>query len=67
MFIDDVMSGVANLVCGATQGSVLGSLIFCFYLLPLGALLKYHSIGYHISIDDTQPYNHSGVVILWHL
>ena len=56
MLIDDVMSGVANLVCGVPQGSVLGPLKLCLYLLPLGAILRYHSIGYHIYVDDTQLY-----------
>ena len=41
----DVMSGVANIVCGVPQGSFLGPLKFCLYLLPLGAILKYHGIG----------------------
>ena len=50
VLIDDVMSGAANLVCGAPQGSVLGPLKFCLYLLPLGAILRYHSINYHIII-----------------
>ena len=45
------MSGVANLVCGVPQGSVLGPLQCCLYLLPLGAILRYHSIGYHIYAD----------------
>ena len=54
VLIDDVMSGAANLVCGVPQGSVLGPLKFCLYLLPLGAILKYHSINYHIYADDTQ-------------
>ena len=56
VLIDDVMSGVANIVCGVPQGSVLGPLKLCLYLLPLGAILKYHGIGYHIYIyaDDTQ-------------
>ena len=48
VLIDDVMSGVANIVCGVPQGSVLGPLKLCLYLLPLGAILKYHRIGYHI-------------------
>ena len=56
MLIDDVMSGVANIVCGMPHGSVLGTLKLCLYLLPLGAILKYHGIGYHIYADDTQPY-----------
>ena len=56
VLIDDVMSGVANLVCGVPQGSVLGPLKFCLYLLPLGAILRYHSIDYHIYSDDTQLY-----------
>ena len=56
MLINDVMPGVANIVCGVPQGSVLGPLKLCLYLLPLGAILKYHGIGYHICADDTQLY-----------
>ena len=56
MRIDDVMSEFANIVCGVPQGSVLGPLKLGLYLLPLGAILKYHGIGYHIYADDSQLY-----------
>ena len=35
-------------MCGVPHGSVLGPLKFCLHLLPLGAIRRYHSIGYHI-------------------
>ena len=54
--IDDVLSDFANVICGASQGSALGPLKLCLYLLPMSAILKYHKNGYHVYADDNQLY-----------
>ena len=51
--IDDVLSDFANIICGVPQGSVLGPLKLCLYVLPMSAILMNHKIGYHVYADDT--------------
>ena len=66
VLIDDVMSGVANIVCGVPQGSILCALKLCLYLLPLGAILKYHGIGYHYMLMTLNSISHLSAIIRWH-
>ena len=54
--IESIMSDIVHIICGLSQGSVLGPLKFCIQLLPLGVILRYHGIGYHIFADDIQLY-----------
>ena len=48
VIINGVKSELKKLTCGVPQGSVLRPLEFCNYLIPLGNILKYHNVQYHM-------------------
>ena len=54
--IEGVISQFAELACGVPQGSVLGPLKCCIYMLLIGSIMRHHDIDFHIYVDDTQSY-----------
>ena len=54
--IGNAMSKERVFKCCVLQGSILGPQLYCGYTIPLGTIIRYFLISFHMYADDSQLY-----------
>ena len=54
--IDGILSNPTTLEFGLPQGSIVGPIGYSIYTLPIGDIIRYHRLHYHLYADDIQLY-----------
>ena len=54
--IGGTLSSPTTLEFGLPQGSIVGPIGYSIYTLPVGDIIRYHGINYHLYADDIQLY-----------
>lgn len=52
----DFSSSISEVVSKVPQGSIVGPLLFCVYMLPRGYIIHQHGVAFHFYADDSQIY-----------